>query len=346
MSRFYKALKEAGQFSDSPMQESNDHLERTIADAVLPEASASSPALEAPPAQPRRVPRLPDLTHLLLPPEPPYPHPPEAVPQGLGRNAIDGLSEPSSRMPLQEPLLPVPPVAEQELGAHAKVALDPKARLLPQTLDASVVEQYRRLRTKILQEQSVKAFRTLMIASGNPQEGKTVTTLNLGFSFALLPAFKVLVVDGDLRKGSLGKWLGLEDRPGLANLIDGSAALEDVVFKSDDIALHFMVRGKSRAAPGELLQASNLSGHLRRMGQYFDLVLVDSPPLNLMTDAQLLATSCDAVLLLARAFSTRSRSLEKAVHDLQACRIIGTVLNGGIQARPHGYYYGYGGAQQ
>ena len=193
-----------------------------------------------------------------------------------------------------------------------------------------------------MQQHAVKPFRSLLVTSPNPGEGKSVTALNLGLSFAMLPNFRVVVVDGDLRKGSLGKWLGVEDRPGLSNLIDGTAKLEDVVLKSDDSPMCFVVRGTSSAAPAELLNSAELGSHLRRLGEHFDLIVVDSPPMNLITDTQLLAVGCDAVLLVARAFSTTCKAFEKTVQDLAPFRVIGTILNGGIKKRRgYGGYYGY-----
>jgi capsular exopolysaccharide synthesis family protein len=226
------------------------------------------------------------------------------------------------------------------IGTQAKVVLDQKARLIPHAVDPVVVEHYRTLRTKILQQQSQKTFRSLVVTSPSPQEGKTVTVLNLGFCFAMLPSFKILVVDGDLRRGSLGNWLGMDNTAGLSNLIDGSAKLEDVVWKSDENSMNFILRGNSTVPPGELLQSSHLQGHLRRMTELFDLVLVDSPPVNLITDVQLLAANCDAVLLIARAFSTTRKAFEKAVQELLPFRVIGTVLNAGA-AQANRKYRGY-----
>src|SRR5437879_4620247 len=78
-------------------------------------------------------------------------------------------------------------------GTAIKVALDPKARLIPHAVDSAAAESYRKLRTKLIQQQSEKGFRSLLVTSAGPEEGKTVTVLNLGLSFAALPA-KVLVI--------------------------------------------------------------------------------------------------------------------------------------------------------
>jgi capsular exopolysaccharide synthesis family protein len=259
--------------------------------------------------------------------------------------------EPSSVFAVEDELSgPGPQVSGNRnglLGSHAEVNLDQTARLIPHAVDAAVLEHYRRLRTKILQQHKVKPFKSLVVTSPNPEEGKSVTALNLGLSFAMLPNFRVAVVDGDLRKGSLGKWLGVDERPGLGNLIDGSAKLEDVVLKSDESPMCFVVRGTSQSSPAELLNSVHVGPIFRALGEHFDLIVVDSPPVNLITDTELLAAGCDAVLLVARAFFTRSKAFEKTVQDLAPFRVIGTVLNGGVQLRKryHGYGYGYYGHQ-
>jgi capsular exopolysaccharide synthesis family protein len=219
-------------------------------------------------------------------------------------------------------------------GISISTVLNPKARLMPHAEDPAVAEHYRGLRTKIMQRKEEKPFRSLLVTSATPQEGKTVTVLNLGLSFAMLPSFKVLVVDGDLRRGTLGNWLGVDHRrPGLSNLIDGSAQLEEVVLKSDEIPMHFMVRGNSQVPD---LHSSQLDVHFQRMTEQYDLVLVDTPPVNLIADVQLLAASCDAVLVVARAFSTTRQAFEKAIRELLPFRVIGTVLNA-VAVQRYGY---------
>ena len=310
MSRFYEALKEASRSPEMPKR----HAEEA------PLAAASAISIDLPPIP--EFQESPSTNGASLHPD--------------AHSALDAID--------RELHFAVPPVRGQEIGTILKIALDGRARVLPHMIDPSIVEYYRRIRTKILQEQTAKPFRSLLVASPNPQDGKTVTVLNLGFSLAMLPSFKVLVVDGDLRKGTLGKWLGVGERPGFCNLLDGSAKLEDVVLKSDDNPLHFMVSGQSKAPAAELLNTSDLSGHFRRMAEHFDLILVDSPPVNLMTDSQLLADATDAVLLVARAFLTTRKSFEKAVQDLRRYRILGTILNDGKRIGQSARRYGYYGA--
>jgi capsular exopolysaccharide synthesis family protein len=221
------------------------------------------------------------------------------------------------------------------------VAIERKVPLIPHTTDNSIVEHYRRLRTKIQQQHATKPIRSLLVTSPGQGEGKTVTVVNLGLSFAMLPDFKVLVIDGDLRRGTIGKWFGISNLPGLSNLIDGTAQIDEVLFKSEHLQMHCMLSGTSERPAAELLASPILGETIRRASENFDLVLVDSPPVNLIADAQMLAGSCDGVLLIARAFSTTNVDFEKTMKDLLPFRIVGTVLNAGMPARRHYYRYGY-----
>ena len=224
------------------------------------------------------------------------------------------------------------------IGKEIPAAFNPIAPLIPHTNDIVILEHYRKLRTKIQQQHATQPIRSLLVASPGPGEGKTVTVINLALSYALLPSFKVLVVDGDLRKGTLGNWLGVAKLSGLSNYVDGSAQLADVVFKSPSVPMHFVTRGTSKVPATELLNSPRLADFIRRMTAHFDLVLLDSPPVNLIADTQMLANGCDGILLVARAFSTTSKAFHKMLNELSQFRIIGTVLNAGMRDNRPGYY--------
>jgi capsular exopolysaccharide synthesis family protein len=204
-----------------------------------------------------------------------------------------------------------------------------------------VLERYRRLRTKLIQHHAIKPFRSLVITSANPEEGKTVTTLNLALVFSMLPSFRVLVVDGDLRRASLSRLLNAEGKPGLSNLIEGSASLSQVVLKGHEVPFHCVAAGTSAHAAGELLHGVTLNTHLRSLTDHFDVVLVDSPPANVVADVHMLAGACDAVLLAVQAFRTTRKDLEHLVQEFQQYRIIGTVLNGSTRAQLYRQYSNY-----
>jgi capsular exopolysaccharide synthesis family protein len=310
MSRFYDALKEANRSQVMPNGKPSEHEPVTL--------TAEEPAVSEAPAKPETeaVNRLPKFD----------------------------MPQPSLAAPAAPQAVAVPATAPTAFHRESRtqVTLDPSARLITHAADKVVVEHYRRLRTKILQQHANKPFKTLMVASPNPQEGKTITALNLALSFSMLQDFKVLVVDGDLRRGTIGKLLGVDDVPGLTNMVEGTASLNDVVLQCRDVPLHFLLRGNSTLQAAELLHSTHhLSRVFRDLTAEFDLVIVDSPPVNLLADAHLIADNCDAVLLVARAFSTTRKELEEAVRELQNSRIVGTVLNGGTRAQLYRRYNGY-----
>jgi capsular exopolysaccharide synthesis family protein len=266
---------------------------------------------------------------------------PEEGTPGIGSGTVGGDLPFTSTAPRRLPDTETPQ-HHTPGGRRIRICLDKRARLLPNATDAAVVEHYRRLRTRLVQEQTANAYRSLMVTSPNPQEGKSVTVLNLALSFAMIPSLSVVVIDADLRRGSLSKWLGVSgEEPGFSDLLQGTATLDDVVLRGEELPLAFIVSGRSERAPGELLLSEHVRSQIGKLTESFDLVLVDSPPVNVITDAQLIAGGCDAILMVARAFSTTCKQLEKAVQDLHGFRLLGTVLNAGTSVKHYGGYNGY-----
>ena len=226
-------------------------------------------------------------------------------------------------------------------GTRVFLHMDPGVRVWSHAIDHSVLENYGLLRTQILQKHKEQPFKSLLVTSPGPAQGKTVTVLNLAFLFAKLPSFKVLVVEGDLRRGTLQNALGLDSRPGLCNLLEGTAKPKEVILKSDATPVDFVLRGYSSVSPAELLHSTNLGALLRGLGEPYDLVLIDSAPVNLVEDTQLLADHSDAVLLVARPFLTSCKELSEASRALMRYRIIGAVFNGANGVAPYHRYRSY-----
>jgi capsular exopolysaccharide synthesis family protein len=349
MSRFYDALKQASRLHQAVNERTSEEAAPAFSfesfSATMPGPSPARPA--APPVAPATAatPALASVSenHLaasVATAAAATATPAEASELLVHCNERAGAeADASVETPEQVEKLPRSP----DIGTTTKVSIDKKARVIPNIADHVVVEHYRRLRTKLMQQNEADPFRTLLVTSANPQEGKTVTALNLALSFSMLPSFRVAVVDGDLRRGSLGQWVGMDQRPGLSDAIEGTVPLPDVIFKSNDVPVHFVLRGTSKKPAAELLHSPQLATQMESLTRRFDLIIIDSPPINLITDAYVLAANCDAVLLVARAFSTTCKSFEKAAQELAGRRIVGAVLNGGTQAqiyrRYNGYYY-------
>ena len=323
MSRFYDALREASRNPAAPAEEwvpEPNPVEPPAPPAAIferPGATEPAPQAAPEPVRPRKVAAMPA---------------PAPEPIVTAEDLLDLTFRPDR-----------PAAAGESMGTKAPIVFDEQARLLPHSNDSIVLEHYRRLRTKMLQQHEIKPFRSVLVVSAVPQEGKTVTTINLGLSFAMLPSFKVLVIDGDLRRGTIAKWLNISPkRAGFSDLIQGTAEIEDVILSTDQTSARFMAAGNSTLPPAELLHSPRLGSIMRRLGEHFDLILVDSAPLSLVADAQTLAAHCDAVLLATRAFQTSVKSLEHVAKELEGFRIIGAVLNGGTPVKRYRYggYYG------
>src|SRR6185312_12861742 len=236
MSRLYEALKEANR------NRGNGNGPSRLWEAL---DLNGIPAAEAPPAES-----------------------PEAAPLPLNGHS----QEPAAAVEVADARIDAE-TSVHELGREAEAGLDQHAKLLPYAVNPTVVDHYRRLRTKILQQQEAQPFRSLVVTSASPKEGKTITVMNLGLSFSTLPSFKVLVIDGDLRRGTLGSLLGVDDeQAGLSDLFNGTATLDEVVLKSDRVPMHFMVRGRDQVRD---LHPSHFAGHFQKLSELYDLVLID-----------------------------------------------------------------------
>src|SRR5579871_3283479 len=172
----------------------------------------------------------------------------EAISSSLAFNEIEEAMQPAAASQslfeaIEESQLIAPKEAlprNGSLGIDTEASISEKAHLIPHAMEQGVVEQYRLLRTKIMQKRTEKMFHSLLITSAGPREGKTVTILNLAWAFSMIPSFRVLTVDGDIRLGQMSKWLGVDEHPGFSDLLEGSRSLKDVVLKSAGIPFCFM----------------------------------------------------------------------------------------------------------
>ena len=210
-----------------------------------------------------------------------------------------------------------------------------------------ITEQYRSLRTRLLSQNPNYEHRVLAITSAVPKEGKSVTTLNLGCILAEISHMKVLVVDGDFRRSSLAQMLNQPAGPGLAEVLSGEAAYEDVIRDTPVPNLKFMSAGstKKRSAP-ELLTESSARPVFRRMQRDFHYTIVDTPPATTVTDVGIIGQMCTGVIVIVRLHRTIEAATKRAVRLLQVnnipilgCLVIGR--DAPIDRYGYGYSYQY-----
>lgn len=212
----------------------------------------------------------------------------------------------------------------------------------------TVAEAFRSLRTNITFATPDQVPRTIVVTSSREGDGKTTSVVNLAAAFAH-QGLKVLLVDSDLRRGVLHKVFKLPKRPGLSNVLVENLALEEVIHSvaiDADVNLDVMTSGTYPPNPAELLGSSRLRSALDSLAKLYDVVLIDSPPLTVVTDAAVIAPYVDGVLVVARASQTEVGALEFAMMQLRNvnARVKGTILNDlSLNDRRYGSqgYYAY-----
>ncbi|MCH8242047.1 MAG: CpsD/CapB family tyrosine-protein kinase [Planctomycetes bacterium] len=222
--------------------------------------------------------------------------------------------------------------------------------LIPYYRSSSLVaEQYRSLRTRLLSQNPHYEHRTLAITSSVPKEGKSVTTLNLGSVLAEIRHLKVLVVDGDFRRGSLATKLNQPSGPGLAEVLAGEATYAEVIRSTPIPNLSFVPAGNTqRHSPAELLTSAGAKPLFQRMLNEFHYTIVDTPPATTVSDVGVIGQLCSGVILVVRLHRTDEGAAKRTVRLLQAnsipivgCLLVGRDAPGGRYGFGYGYRYYY-----
>jgi capsular exopolysaccharide synthesis family protein len=209
---------------------------------------------------------------------------------------------------------------------------------------ATECEQYRTLRTQLFLAAEKKLTQVVIITSALAGEGKTSTALNLALAVAQSKESRVLVIDGDLRRPNVASYLGMRSKLGLGEVLKGEAETLDAIVCLDDPELYVLPISREAPNPTELLSSERLAETVRELRDYFDFILIDSPPVMPFADSRLLSNHADAIILVVRAEKAPFETVEKAVEALPTGRILGVVLNDARHIREtdyYDYYYSY-----
>lgn len=194
----------------------------------------------------------------------------------------------------------------------------------------AAAEQYRALRARLLSLNTARLPQILAITSSVPEEGKSVTTLNLGLVMAEGGDTRVLIVDADFRRSSLARMLGVPESPGLCEVLRGEIALRDAVQPTPYANLKLLPAGRVPDKNyADLLGAPTLVSALDELRLAFNYTLVDTPPVTTVSDVCLLAPHCDGVLMVVEMHRTPEPTVQQAVRTLSAnnVKVLGCVLS-------------------
>jgi len=206
-------------------------------------------------------------------------------------------------------------------------------------------EQFRSLRTSILAAAAWNGEERgglILVTSPELGEGKTTVALNAAGAFAQLGQ-GVVVVDADLRRPVVHEVMAVPRSPGLVELLEGEADIEDVIRPTSVPNLFIVPAGRKTTRPGELLAGPSARAALERLGKKYGTVWVDSPPVIPVADARNLAPAADVIIMVVRAASTRRRALQRTCDDLgcDGGRTVGVVLNDVPPSLEQRYTYRY-----
>jgi capsular exopolysaccharide synthesis family protein len=238
-----------------------------------------------------------------------------------GRSNLAFLQTPEVNLPPGREAAPVAAPARREPVRHVTI----------EGIGTAVAEAYGSLQTNIAYTTSDAPIKLLLITSSMPGEGKTTTAANLALTFAQR-GLRVLLMDADLRRGTIHALFEGARSPGMTEVLRGTRQLSEVVrvLQLDEgEAMHYVPTGSLPSYPTQLLESEAMRELLTKARDQYDMVILDSPPVNMITDAAILGAHADGVLLVARAGRTASPALSYAMSQLGhvRARIVGAVLN-------------------
>jgi capsular exopolysaccharide synthesis family protein len=208
---------------------------------------------------------------------------------------------------------------------------------------SAICEQYRSVRARLLTMNAARAQQVLVVSSSIPEEGKSVTTVNLSLVMAEGGEHRILLVDGDFRRGAVARMLGIPSQPGFADVLRGDISLEEALQPTPFPNLKILPAGQVvNGAYSDLLGGPATANVLEEFRAAFDYALVDTPPITTVSDVCLLAPHCDGALVVIEMRRTPEPTVQQAVRTLQSnnVKILGCVLSR-FRERGAGYYEHY-----
>lgn len=207
-----------------------------------------------------------------------------------------------------------------------------------------ISEQYRAIRTNIEYSNVDQNTKTILVTSSDKNEGKTTTVSNLAVSFANLNK-KVLIIDCDLRNASIHKMFKINNIYGLTDILAKDRAVDKCIQETELKNLYVLTAGATPPNPAEILSSEKMKNLIEDLKNIYDYIFIDTPPIGLVTDAGVLSSFIDGVVLVVKSESVEKKYLEETKKKLDAvdARILGAILNSYKSEQKDYNYYSYYG---
>ena len=242
-------------------------------------------------------------------------------------------------------------LAREPVQVHLE-SMRARGMIVPDGEQTQIGQEFRVIKRPLIRNafgagaQSVRNGRRVMVTSAFPGEGKSFCAINLAMSIAAERDHKVLLIDADVARPSIPRELGITVERGLMDwLVDGTPDIEDLVLPTQVEKLSILPAGRRHTHATELLASASMSRLFERLSaRYSDCVMIiDSPPLLVTTEARVLATYMGQIVMVVEANRTPRDAVREALSTIESSEIVGLVLNKAREADAGGGYYGYGG---
>jgi len=208
---------------------------------------------------------------------------------------------------------------------------------------STVAEQYKTLRTNLQALNTKAPLKAITLTSSLHREGKSITAVNLAISMAQdLNKKQILLVDADMRRSGISRYLGIKSEIGLADLISNGANVDDALLNIGVENLTILPAGKHPHNPAELLGSAKMKNLISQLRSKYDYIIFDTPPIISVTDAGLLGAETDGVIMVIQAERTQKGVVDHAENLLKQAqaKLLGYILTN-IQYHIPAYIYRY-----
>jgi receptor protein-tyrosine kinase len=282
-----------------------------------------------------------------IPPAPVIPNPPRNIALGLAAGLLLGVGLAVVRDRLDNTVKDRETLEGiTEVGLVGSIPMDKERRKEPaisfESDNSGIAEAFRKLRTNLQFLAVDNPPRVIVVTSSSPHEGKSTTAINIALALAEAE-HNVVLVDGDMRRPSVDRYLDLVGSVGFSTVLSGGASLPEVLQKTKFPRLTVLTSGATPPNPSELLGSLAAKNVLSELREQFDFVIVDSSPLLAVTDGAILAANSDGALVMSRSGQTKREHLAHAIgilRDVDAT-VLGAVFTMTPTRRGGSYNYSY-----
>lgn len=206
----------------------------------------------------------------------------------------------------------------------------------------AIKEAYKLARTNVLFSLAEEGCKNIAVTSAFASEGKTTTVTNMALSFTQMKK-RILLIDGDMRKPQVHNVFSLDNQVGLSNVLGGFARPEEAIHRLES-GLNIITAGHIPPNPVELLASERMEKLLQSLGEYYEYIFIDTPPVNIVTDALVISEKVSGVVVVTKQGESRHPDLEQALERLNfaKAKILGLVLtNATTRGGKYGKYGKY-----